>query len=296
MIIGDGRDRGADRERTADDPAVAAGDDRSAGGGAALDVEEGPVDGAGAGPPPPAAYDRIADDYLAFVSDGLNDATSVLRVATDRLLEDIGSVAGLAVCDLGCGEGHLARRLAALGGAVVGVDVSPVLLARARERTSGANPRFVRDDALRLAAIGDGRFDLVVANLVLMDVPDLASVSAAVRRIIRGGGRFVLSIAHPCFQAPHADSVVGAEGRFAARCVSRYATEGFWRSTNPSGIRGRVGAHHRMLSTYVNALVAAGFAITRLSEPTLPRERYAGPHAQGQVEIPSVLVVAAHRP
>jgi len=291
MIVGDK----PNRDRTVEDPATRTKGASRGAGGVALESETHRAGGDSTKAPPRAVYDRIADDYLGFVADGLSDPTSVLRVATDRLLERIGSVAGLAVCDLGCGEGHLARRLAERGGAVIGVDVSPVLLTRARDRTIGENPRFVLDDAHRLTSFRAGRFDLVVANMMLMDVPDLASAYSAVRRVLRRGGRFVCSITHPCFQAPHADSVVDAEGRFVARCVSRYATEGAWRSSNPAGIRGRVGAHHRTLSGYLNALVVAGFALTHLSEPTLPPDRYPSPHTRGRVEIPSVLVIDARR-
>jgi 2-polyprenyl-3-methyl-5-hydroxy-6-metoxy-1,4-benzoquinol methylase len=79
-----------------------------------------------------AAYDAIVDDYAAFVGTHLAEATSVLGVATRGLLDLAGPVAGLAVCDLGCGEGHLARYLAGQGSQVVGVDISAALLQLAR--------------------------------------------------------------------------------------------------------------------------------------------------------------------
>lgn len=296
MTIDDAANRRQGRDLTADDLPAGVRPGRRAAGSVGVGGDDGHDHEGHVPASERAAYERIAEDYLGFVTQGLGDATSVLRLATDRLLEDIGSVAGFAVCDLGCGEGHLARRLAAIGGAVVGVDVSPTLLATARDRTIGENPRFVLDDAQGLTSFGESRFDLVVANLMLMDVADLASVCGAVRRVLHGGGRFVVSITHPCFQAPHADSVVDAEGRFVARRVPRYATEGAWRSTNPSGIRGRVGAHHRTLTSYVNALAAAGFAITHLSEPVLPADHVPSPDAQGRHEIPSVLIIDARRP
>lgn len=88
------------------------------------------------------------------------------------------------MCDLGCGEGHLSRRLEVLGATVVGVDVSAPLLVLAQERAEGTAARFVRDDAQRLAPLGDERFALVVCNLALMDIPGLTAVCAAVRRIL----------------------------------------------------------------------------------------------------------------
>ena len=58
---------------------------------------------------PRIAYDEIADAYAAIVAAALLDPTSVLGVATRCLLATVGPVTDLDVCDLGCGEGHLAR-------------------------------------------------------------------------------------------------------------------------------------------------------------------------------------------
>ena len=49
--------------------------------------------------------------------------------------------------------------------------------------------------------------------------------------------------------------------------MANYFDEGLWRSDNPEGVRGKVGAYHRTLSTYLNGLVEAGMTIERLIEP-----------------------------
>ena len=241
-----------------------------------------------------AAYDAIVDDYAAFVERNLADPASVLSVATRGLLDLAGPVTGLAVCDLGCGEGHLARYLAGQGAQVVGVDISAALLQLARAR-SGSDVRFVQDDAQQLRTLADGGFDLIVSNLALMDIPDLPATYAAVRRILRPGGRFVFAVTHPCFQAPGARIETDATGNFRARSISRYTEEGFWRSDNPIGIRGKVGAYHRTLATYANELLAAGFTLMRLAEPGPPEGEYGDPYTQAQVQVPAVLVVEARR-
>ncbi len=242
-----------------------------------------------------SGYDPIADDYAAFVSESLAGATTVLAVATQAVLAHVSEVAGLTICNRGCGEGHLARRLAEQGARVLGVDIAAALLTLANRQSDGSNPRFVLDDAQRLASLDDHVFDLVVCNMALMDVPNLAACYEAVGRVLRPEGRLVFSITHPCFQAPAAENDVDHDGRFLARRVSRYATEGYWRSTNIEGIRGRVGAHHRTLATYVNQLASEGFAIERLAE--LGPASVAGNrvHVSNKAAIPSVLIVAARR-
>lgn len=77
----------------------------------------------------------------------------------------------------------------------------------------------------------------------------------------------MFSVVHPICQTPgspwwarEGDAIVGVE-------VRDYFAEGYWRRGNPEGIRGRLGAHHRTLSTYVNGLARFGLDIERLLEP-----------------------------
>lgn len=62
------------------------------------------------------------------------------------------------VIDLGCGTGEHSRLLASRGFEVTGIDASGAMLARARERTSGDNPRYVAGDIAEVAALLDGHF------------------------------------------------------------------------------------------------------------------------------------------
>ncbi|MBV8931662.1 MAG: class I SAM-dependent methyltransferase, partial [Kutzneria sp.] len=99
--------------------------------------------------------------------------------------------------DAACGTGRHARRLVDLGHKVVGVDLTEPMLARARQSVPEA--RFVQADLLDIPA-GDGTFDLVVCGLALAHVEDLAAAIAELGRVLRPGGRMVVSVLHP-FQA-----------------------------------------------------------------------------------------------
>jgi SAM-dependent methyltransferase len=172
------------------------------------------------------------------------------------------------VLDLACGQGLATRALVALGAAeLVGVDSSPTLVSIAREREEAQHLgiRYALDDAQALQTIEDSAFDLVNCQLGLMDIPDLIATLVSVARVLRARGAFVFVIGHPAFLAPNATRVTDADGRQGVQ-VHEYLAEAFWRSANPEGVR-RVGNYHRPISTYLNGLIAHGFALEVLDEP-----------------------------
>jgi SAM-dependent methyltransferase len=112
------------------------------------------------------------------------------------LLEGIARVSGRAgapprVLDVGCGEGRFAALLARTGARVVGVDVAPEPLRRARN----AHPR------LQLELMGgeaslpfeDCSFDAVWAGEVIEHVADTQGWLSELRRVLRSGGALLLS-------------------------------------------------------------------------------------------------------
>ena len=207
-------------------------------------------------------YDSIADwyDEQVRVAGYHPEGVAHERSAFDSLLEDITD---REVCDLGCGQGAITRRLALGGAKVVGIDISERLLqiAKRQEAVEPQGITYLQDDARHLSRLRDRSFDGVVCTWSLLDIDDLTACIKAVARILRPDGWFVFVITHPCFQAPGSRVVDGD------RLVGSYFKEGFWRSDNPEGVRGVVGAYHRTLSTYVNGLVNAGLIIEWLIEP-----------------------------
>jgi ubiquinone/menaquinone biosynthesis C-methylase UbiE len=179
----------------------------------------------------------------------------------------LGEVSGQRICDLGCGQGRVARHLAEQGAHVVGVDFSAKLLAIARrhEETNPHGIEYVQADARNLDEKELGLFDGVLCFMALMDIPDLAPTLRSVARILRPGGWFVFSILHPCFHTSQSGEMETPEG--AVRTIGKYFVEGWWRSDTRPGPPGQVGAYHRTLSTYVNELSAAGLQLVHLSEP-----------------------------
>ncbi|MBJ7596971.1 MAG: class I SAM-dependent methyltransferase [Candidatus Nephthysia bennettiae] len=224
-------------------------------------------------------WDSIADWYAELVTSD----SAPQRVALAAMLELLPPLEGLAILDLGCGEGLAARALAGLGARVTGIDTCECLLEHSR-RQGPTQIEYLAEDAQTLAGIPDARFAGVVANLSLNDIPDLSAVLASVSRVLQPGGWLGFSIPHPCFEAPRASWHEGA------RLIPGYFDEGFWRSDNPHGVR-RVGNYHRTLETCCETLDRHGLSIRKMREPRASRELLAAqPYRAG---FPLFLVVVA---
>ena len=225
----------------------------------------------------PARYDQVADFYEAFAPDAYDDPP------TSALLYLAGASAGLRLLDLACGHGRLARELARRGAQVAGVDLSAALLAKARAREQAAplGIAYVHADVASPQALAGEVFDGVVCHFGLSDIDDLDGAVATVARVVAPGGFFAFSILHPCFP--------GWESRGANpswRPGQGYFAEGWWVAAGPAGgIRPRVGANHRMLSTYLNTLARHGLIVEEMAEPEPPADWMAAAPAAGPVPV-----------
>ena len=95
---------------------------------------------------------------------------------------------GLRALELGCGTAVFLERVARCGTELLGLDLSPELLARARTRLSGvANVRLARGNAEQVPC-PSGTLDAVYGSSILHHL-DLDAALAEVFRVIRPGGR-----------------------------------------------------------------------------------------------------------
>jgi SAM-dependent methyltransferase len=206
--------------------------------------------------PPRARYDPIAEMYVETVGDDVSDP------ATASLLDLLGDVATRRVLDMACGHGRIARELARRGADVVGVDISAVLLAKAKalEAQSPLGVSYLWADVSSPQCLEGEIFDIVVCNFGLSDIDDLPGTLATVARILRPHGIFAFSILHPCFPGS------GENAPSSWPPSKGYFDEGWWLAQNP-GFRGKVGSNFRMLSTYLNALIGHGLQLDEAAEP-----------------------------
>jgi SAM-dependent methyltransferase len=223
---------------------------------------------------PVARYDEIADFYEQRSGQTVRDP------ATAALLDLAGDVSGLRLLEVACGPGRVARELARRGAALTGLDISAALLARARayEAAEPLGIRYLQADVTAGGVLDAQVFDGVVCNYGLSDIDDLDGLLANVARLLRPGGWFVFSLLHPCFPGWDSDAPSSWPPDRG------YYQEGWWLASN-TGYRGRVGASHRMISTYLNSLTGRGLALDRAAEP-LPGPEMEQRRPPGAVPVP----------
>jgi SAM-dependent methyltransferase len=137
-------------------------------------------------------WDRISDIYLREID-------RRFEPVVEALLHRANLCAGERVLDLGTGTGSVIQRAApaiAPTGSLVGVDISPQMLALAHRKIAALGFRNVTLLEGRAEAIpaDDGAFDVVLACLSMMYVVDRAAAARQIARVLRPGGRFVAAV------------------------------------------------------------------------------------------------------
>jgi ubiquinone/menaquinone biosynthesis C-methylase UbiE len=202
-------------------------------------------------------------------------------------------LSGATVIDLGCGYGWFCRFASDAGAAqVLGLDVSEKMLERARETTSQENIHYQRAD-LETLSLEPESLDLAYSSLALHYLLDIDTLFATLHQALKPGGMLVFSAEHPIYTATHKQGwMQGSDGE---KCwpVNHYQLEGE-RISNwfAEGVK----KQHRKLSTWINALIAAGFEISHLNEwgPTAGQIA-SNPALDEEKERPMIFLLSARK-
>lgn len=147
-----------------------------------------------------AAWDRIAPGFDTHM-------TPLNMTLAELALPHVPTDPGIRLLDVACGSGAFAVPAARAGAEVVGVDISPELVDRLRERAAAEGlarltARVMDGHRLEFA---DGTFDVVVSQLGIMLFPDLPRGLSEAARVLRAGGRVMLVV----FGPPHRQEWLG---------------------------------------------------------------------------------------
>lgn len=227
---------------------------------------------------PGAEYDAMADAYNARVDthphNALYERPAVLSV--------LPPLTGLSILDAGCGSGWYAQHFLENGAArVLCVDASQKMSDAARARLGTRAQVLTADLAEPLTFAANGEFDLIVAPLVLHYLAEWKPTLLEFRRVLKPGGILAFSTHHPLmdfklFDLPDYFATIRIEDE--------------WET-------GKVSYYHRSLTTILNTVVDAGFAIEKVLEPQpLPAMQITHPELYEKLmHNPWFLVIRARR-
>jgi SAM-dependent methyltransferase len=135
------------------------------------------------------AYDRVAPRYADQFTNELKHKP-LDRALLGAFAEEVRG--GGTIADIGCGPGHVAAYLHALGLPVVGIDLSEEMVVHARRAAAGVE--FRRDDMLNLSVEPRSLGGIVAFYSIVHLEPDEVAVAAReFYRVLRPAGRLLLS-------------------------------------------------------------------------------------------------------
>lgn len=160
------------------------------------------------------------------------------------MLRRIDRLSNGTVLDAACGSGRYSAHLVERGHDVIGVDRSEAMLDLARGKLPQAT--FRRGDLTDLP-VDDGAVDASVCALALVHVEDLDAAMSELARVLRPGGRLIISDVHP------------------------FLVSLGWQAQFPTGDDGRgfMRLHRHHLSEYVAAALRCGLVVRGCEEPLL---------------------------
>jgi SAM-dependent methyltransferase len=191
------------------------------------------------------------DGYAAWASCYDEDGNPLVALEGPVVQGWFGPIAGCWALDLGCGTGRHTLALVEAGAQVAAVDQSSEMLARARGKLSGQPVCWVRQSFPGALPFRGRSFDLAVMGLVAEHIGDLTSTLIELARVLREGGRCILSALHPDRTAE------GQRARFIDPAT---------------GLRRPIATVHRSVEDYLACADHAGFRLIEEKTLVVPPE------------------------
>ena len=183
---------------------------------------------------------KAYDDWSATYDSDENRTRDLDRVVTEKTLANSRYK---SILELGCGTGKNTDFLSQIGESVQAIDFSEGMLSLAREKLKSCNVTFSLADITHPWHCDNASVDLVVCNLVLEHIENLAFIFSEAFRVLTPGGHFFICELHPFRQYR------GTQANF---------------QTAHGTIEIQAFMHH--ISDFLNAAKSSGFCLKEFKE------------------------------
>lgn len=120
----------------------------------------------------------------------------ILLPYISKQIELIENASQKKLIDLGCGSGYLTNYLSLSVKETVGIDLSKKNIELAKNKYTKNNLNFYNSS---IEDFSKGKYEIAVANMVLMDVVNINECIKVISNLVTKGGNFIFSITHPYF-------------------------------------------------------------------------------------------------
>lgn len=205
---------------------------------------------------------KIIDSWKANAGNWIDiierDGIESRKLATNKaILEAIEKINPDTVLDIGCGEGWLSKRLFDQGKKIMGVDVIPELIDKAKQKVTGdfwvASYEDLANGKIRFPLLADA----IVINFALLGKESTENLLAVLPGMLAPGGKLFIQTVHPHYRKEINDYFTGWK-------------EGSWdglgeKFTQP------YQWYFRTMEDWLDLLDRSGFGITEVTEVLHPQ-------------------------
>src|SRR3989338_7911676 len=211
------------------------------------------------------SWSPVASWYHELIKSG--KGTYQHDVILPNILRLLNPKKDQTILDLACGPGFFAREFRKSGAKVIGIDISPELIAFAKKEVRDVEFFVASADAIPM--VKEKSVDVVTIILSLQNIENMAGVFAECQRVLKSRGRLFLVLNHPAFRIPKASEWGWDEQRGVQyRRLDNYLSEARAKIEMHPGDDPSVytWSFHRPLQVYMKALAKQGFCISRMEE------------------------------